>query len=492
MNQLVNSIVKNVNQSIVTTENGAKTNASSLSNLVDMFYHLPARRGKNASALFSAAYAEDSRFATVLAFYTRNPRGGQGERQLFKDYLGFLYKTDRERFYQIFKLVPQYGRFDDLFGFLDDERVVAFFKSKIMEDITLAHDGQPYSLLAKWLPSENASSVTTIKLARKFMGIFRQTPRQYRQMLTQLRAGLRVTETLMSANQWDQIEYAKVASKAHTTYRKAFGKHSAERYAEYLNRVKKGEETIKASVLYPYDLVNQIETSRYDATIQAQWDALPNYANTDKAIMAVVDLSGSMRSTIPNTKISCWIAAVSMGLYLAQKNKGQFHNVLMSFDNTATFITLNDAHNLQQNFRTVQTHHTGMGTNVQSVFDELLKMAVGNRIPQSDMPEKIFIFSDMQFNAVNGYGRRSETNFEAIQKQYARAGYEMPQLVFWNLQSRVDETPVTKDESGAMLVGGLSPSVMKNALNGKITTPMDLMMDVINDPLYAPLLEAMI
>lgn len=486
MNSFANAIQNKANQSIVTTENGAVTNATSFSNLVDMFYHMPASRGKDASPLFKAAFSENPDYATVLAFYTRNPRGGQGERQLFKDYLGFLYKADRERFYKVFQLVPTYGRFDDLYEFLDDERVASYFRLKIAEDLALAKSGQPFSLLAKWLPSENASSAKTIKTARKFMAIFRMSPRQYRQMLTSLRSVLAVTETLMSANKWDKIEFAKVASKAHTTYRKAFGKHAQALYEAYLNRVKKGEETIKASVLYPYDLVKQISDRKGDDTIEAQWKALPDYVQSKKAIMAVVDLSGSMSSHVPGMNMSCWVAAVSMGLYLAQRNTGPFHNILMSFDSKATFITLNDHHSLAQNFSTVQRHHTAMGTNVQSVFEELLKLAVNERIPQWEMPEKVFIFSDMQFNWAG-----QQTNFEAIKKQYVKAGYEMPTLVFWNLNSRVDETPVTKDETGTMLVGGFSPSVMKNALNGKITTPMDLMMDVINDPIYKPVLEAL-
>lgn len=476
MNSLLNGMRQATNNT--KTENGALSHASTLSDVLDLFYHAAARRGQDNTQLFATAYGEDRLMTVLTAFYIRDVRGGQGERESFKQFLRYVKVTDLRVFERIVALVPVYGRWDDVLEFVDNSIVVAMVREQIRNDV---RSDNP-SLLAKWMPSENASSKETKKLALKWAIALQLTVRNYRQMLSELRKKIGIVERDMSAGNFNKINFAHVPSRAAMLYRKAFVKQQPERYAAYMSAVEKGEATINSGTLYPYELVEKYLTDYVavlDRTVEAQWKALPNYADTDDNALVVADVSGSMKGTPMNI-------AISLALYISERNRGAFKDYFLTFSSTpalqrVTGVTLFDR------VRQLKEADWGMSTNLQATFDLILSTALANRVPQSDMPTKLFIVSDMQFNSATG----NFTNFEAVQSKYARAGYEMPTIIFWNVSSRNNETPVTKDANGVYLVSGASPSIYQSAIKAKAVTPTELMIEVLTSERYAPVMEAL-
>lgn len=260
--------------------------------------------------------------------------------------------------------------------------------------------------------------------------------------------------------------------------------------------LQRAKRRINAGALFPYELIGKYvdgheygnRTVDVDSTIEAQWKALPNYAETEENALAVVDVSGSMFQSVAGVENAPIKIAVSLGIYIAERNKGDFANMFITFTDNPALVQLR-GNTLRDKVDEVFAAGVGYSTNVQSVFDMLLKTAVKNKTKQADMPTKIYMISDMEFNSSNVGG--SHTNFEVIQRKYKAAGYEMPLLVFWNVASRRSNSPVTKDESGTYLVAGASPSIFKATINAKAVTPLDMMLETLNVDRYAAIEEAL-
>lgn len=479
MNTLLTGLRKQGN--VTYTENGALSNKSTLSDVLDFFYHAAARRGQDNTTLFANAYSEDKLIALKAAFYTRDVRGGQGERNTFNQVLRYLHKNDRDTFRKIIDLVPVYGRWSDVLEFVDDTYVQHIVLQQLKFDSVAEHP----SLLAKWMPSQNASSAATISLANKWIKALNMTPRSYRKLLTSLRSRLVLVETLMSAGKFSEINYAHVPSRASMLLRKAFSKRDAERYVAYLESVKKGDAKINAGTLYPYEIVEKYLTHGYavDETLELQWKALPNYVeDNDQNAIVVADVSGSMSGTP-------MAIAISLAIYIAERNNGAFKDYFITFSERPALHKVK-GNTLKEKVDNLSSAQWDMNTNLQAVFDLLLSTAIKAKSPQSDMPKKLFIVSDMQFDQATG--RNSIRNFDVIKRKFEDTGYTMPVIVFWNVNSRVDETPVALDEKGVYLVSGASPSIFKAAINAKAVNPMEMMLEVLNSDRYAVIGEALI
>jgi hypothetical protein len=213
----------------------------------------------------------------------------------------------------------------------------------------------------------------------------------------------------------------------------------------------------------------------------AQWDALPNYVG-DANIMPLVDVSGSMGCPAGNnTSVTCLDVSVSLGLYLADKNKGAFNGTFLTFSDRPELLTLKG--NIVQKAQQMIKSSWGMSTNLHAAFDKILSTAVKNNVPQGDMPKMLLILSDMQFNQCV---RHDDSAMEMIERKYRDAGYELPAVVFWNLNSS-DNVPVKSDKSGAALVSGFSPSIMTSLLKADPSefTPYGVMLKTIMSDRYA-------
>jgi hypothetical protein len=448
MNAFVNAVA---NQE-ARTQNGMKARKSSANALVDLFYNIGASRGKNIVPSFIKAYVENRDLALRIALWARDARSGAGERQLFRDILTHLENTDPQSAVRLMNRVPELGRFDDLFVFKSQDMKAKAYT--LLGDNLRAKNG----LAAKWTPRKGP-------VAREIREFYGMTPKQYRKTLVGM---TKVVESQMCANDWDNINFSHVPSQASRIYKKAFNRHSV-KFAEYVQKLVSGDKTVKvnAGAIYPHDVLKGVISAyggvSYDKTelnhIVAQWDALPNYVG-DANIMPVVDVSGSM--TCPagkNTNVRCIDVSVSLGLYLADKNKGAFHGTFLTFSEKPELMTLKG--NIVQKADQMVKSTWGMSTNLHAAFDKILSTAVKNKVPNSDMPKMLLILSDMQFNQCV---RHDDSAMEMIERKYRDAGYEMPSVVFWNLNSS-DNVPVKSDKSGAALVSGFSPSIMTSLLS---------------------------
>lgn len=465
------------------TENGALTNKSTFNAIVDFFFHGAALRSrpKEAVKLFQKAFDEDPTQALRILFYIRDIRGGQGERNIFRTVLHSIAasnSTNAEKIQAWLKknifLIPEYGRWDDLFILRNtslEAHMIDFIKKQLMEDLDNCNQGKPVSLLAKWLPSENTSSIKTRTVAKYMRINLGYTPRAYRKVLSTLRNAIDVVERKLSAKQVDLIQYAHVPSNASLKYKKAFMKHDEERYKAYLDSVNKGETKINAATLYPYDLVHKA-MFEYDNTVEALWKNLPDYVE-DLCGLVVADTSGSMYGRPMEVSIS-------LAMYIAERNKNEaWKDYFISFSRVPKFHKV-QGKTLIERMKSVDLGHVE-NTDLQAVFNMILTRAIQHSVPQEDMPKILLIVSDMEFDSCCVHN--SLTNFEMIRNKYKSAGYEMPTVVFWNVNSRNTQSPITIDERGAVLIGGCSPVVLKYAL-GQVTTPMQMVLNVTESDRY--------
>ena len=327
------------------------------------------------------------------------------------------------------------------------------------------------SLLGKWLKSENTSSKESRELARKTRKYLGLSSKDYRKMLTVLRAKIKIVESQMSRKQWDKINYEAVPSKASMIYKKAFKKHDEKRYEKYLESVEKGEKKINTKTLFPYEIVRQARKEN-DKTLDLLWKNLPDYTKENEKALVVADVSGSMYGLPMDI-------SVSLAMYFAERNKGIFQNKFITFSEKPELQEI-EGTTLNQKIRNLEDAHWDMNTNVQAVFDLILDTAIENKIKKEDMPGTIYIISDMEFDEATD--ENDKTNFEIIKQKYEEAKYNMPVLVFWSVDSRQNNVPVTQNEKGVILVSGSSASVFKMAMEK--TTPHEFMLSVLNSERY--------
>jgi hypothetical protein len=460
MNTYLKNLQKGTNKKL--TENGADTLLSTMNPLVDFFAMGGATRDNPALGLdlFKKAFSFDNQKAIRILFYLRDIRGGQGERELFRNCLAYLGKSEKETAKKIVEYIPEYGRYDDMFSLPVD-----MFTPFIMEQISKDWKSDTPSLLAKWLPSENTSSKKTVSLAREIRSKLGATSKEYRKTLSTLREKIKLVEHNLTNKDYDSINYEIIPSQASLKYKKAFYRNDEVNYKAYIESVKKGEKKINASTLYPYQIYENVG----DDTAEALWGALPDYTQGNNAIV-VADVSGSMSGRPMSV-------SVSLALYFAERNKGQFKDHFITFSEKP-HIQKVTGKTLQQKMNSIETADWDSNTDLEAVFDLLVDTAVKNNSSPDEMPSTIYIISDMEFDSCIGGG----TNFEAIDKKYKKAGYKRPHVVFWNVDARQKNCPVEENQEGVTLVSGSSASTFKLVMEGK--TPTDLMEDVINSDRY--------
>jgi hypothetical protein len=264
-------------------------------------------------------------------------------------------------------------------------------------------------------------------------------------------------------------------------YRSAFLRNDEKRYREFLGKVVKGEAKINAGTLYPSDIVHRVKTER-SATLEALWKALPDYVQKGQNALVMADVSGSMQGSYDPKSTSQPIdVSIALAIYFAERNKGAFANHYLTFSAVPKIQEIQGI-SLAERVDFVMHTNVGYDTNLQAAFDLVLSTAIKNRLPQSDMPDTIYVISDMEFNDGHVGGL---TNHEILKLKYTQAGYKMPQLVYWNVSSRQDNVPVRHDERGVCLVSGYSPVLFRQVMEGK--TPVELMRQVLDAKRYEPI-----
>ena len=468
--------MKNVMDNYVTTENGAGAFKTTGNALVDFNFKISSLRNKSDEeiiSLFEPVWEENPELALKYLFYLRDVREGLGERRTFRVILNSLLSKNVV-VPKIVTMISEYGRWDDIIYIYENttntfahDYVVSVIKNQLVVDLYNGSFKQSVSLLAKWLPSVNASK-NTRKIALRLCNELGFPEKEYRKGLSLLRKHLDVTEFKMSANDWDEIKYEAVPSKANLLYKDAFEKHDAERRNEYLNKLSKGETKINASTVYPYEIVHNYRyNGKIDTVYEEMWKALPNViSNPNNKTIVVADGSGSMQSSISkSTSAEAWDVATSLAIYFAEKCEGEFKNRYITFSSRPQLVDFGDATSLIEKILIAKSHSECSNTNIAAVFELILTTAIRNKVPQSELPNNILIISDMEFDA--GSECYGQSLFESIQKKYSDYGYKMPKLIFWNVCSRSGAIPVIQNELGVNLVSGFSVNTFDMILSGE-------------------------
>jgi hypothetical protein len=462
------------------TENGADALKSTTNNLLDLFATIGALRTRNnedIERLFSLALADDKLLATKISFYARNIRGGLGERRTPRIIWKWMATLYPEIIKKNLHLIPEFGRWDDLYEFVGtsvEKEMWEIIKQQFLKDQSSLTQGENVSLLAKWLKSINTSSKESSKLGKKTAETLGLTEKQYRKALSSLRSKIDVVEKKMTENNWTDINYPHVPSKAMNNYRHAFQKHDENRFTEYLDKVSKGEEKINSGTLYPYDIVEKILYQReYNQVLEEQWKALPNYVEGENNILVMADVSGSMDGRPLAT-------SVGLAVYFAERNHGAFHNVFMTFSGNPDFVTLK-GNTLHEKVNNARNAHWDMNTDIEKAFQLILNASVSNNLKQEDLPKSLIVVSDMEFDQCTRTGRK--TYYQHMKELYAEHGYELPKVIFWNVDAR-QNTFHAQVEDGVQFASGQATSVFQSIIKNSELGAYEMMIETLNDPMY--------
>lgn len=472
-----NAVLNDLNEAPARTANGMKARKTSASAVLDFFGKAGSSRGTALVKEFTAALTDNQDLAIRALLWTRDIRSGAGERKQFRDLLVALESANPDLAGKLMHKVPLLGRWDDLFAYTDPLN-----RRKALEmyaDAIRNGDG----LAAKWAPREKSSKSAIAFELRHTLNL---SPSEYRKMLSAL---TNVVESQMCAKEWNEINFSHVPSLASARYQKAFGRNAGEAYSAYLRELQKPEAErnpkvkINASAVYPYDVVKSVVVKGNAAVANEQWKALPNYVGNAR-IMPMVDVSGSMGSLRYSTgTVQPIDVAVSLGLYLSEKNTSDFKDMFLTFSGSPKLEVLKGT--LSQRIAQLEKAHWDMNTDLHKAFEEILRVAVKGKVAQEDMPEIVLVLSDMQFDSCTRFNDSAQ---EMIKRKYAEAGYAVPKIVFWNLSPYGrDNTPVRFDDKGVCHVSGFSPAIMKSVLSVEDLedfTPFNIMVRTLMNERY--------
>lgn len=496
------NFVQMMHEKDALTANGALTNSTSHNANLDLFFLAGACRNedvKNIELALLKSYNQDRLKTLKIIFWAGDIRQGAGERRFFKIALEWLVKNHINDIQNNLSLIPEFSRWDVIFELANTEQILFSF---ILSVLTNPEDSRR-GLLCKWLPRKvyatdkrktktvsNNTTIVSVKkskrllyggLARKLWEALKISPKEYRKLLVE---GSKTVEQLMCAKKWSEINYPAVPSVAMNKYNKAWYRNDSERFEKYIENVKQGKSKINASAIFPHDILKSSIKLDFDWTTNsdfcidqiseaqiAQWNSLPNWLPDEpNSILPICDVSGSM-SGLP-IQIS-----LALGLYISERSQGPFKDVIMSFSERPRLYQLSG--NIKERLTQMLGMQWGMNTDLKAVFDTILTKAISVKLAPEYMPKTILIISDMEFDSCCEY-----TNYEYIKNKYEQSGYEIPNIVFWNVNGRVGNIPCTINNKGVALVSGASPSIIKSVLT-KNLDPVDIMNSIIETERYS-------
>lgn len=490
--------LKNTMENTSFTENGMKGYASSGHLLVDMDYKISSYRNKSEEDIlrdFKRLISEEPiKNVIKWMFYVRDIREGNGERRLFKIMLMYLGTYHSNLVKPLIPIIPEYGRWDDLFCLIETElrkEVVKLIRETLIKDLKNLNQNQPISLLAKWMPSINTSSEKTRKLANVFAHELNLTQKEYRKVLSVLRKRLDVVEKKMSNNEWSLINYESVPAAANLIYSKAFYNHDKSRREKFLESLKKGEKKINSQNLFPYQIYQKMNGSIVNSekmSLEAMWKSkVDNDTKNINSTLVVCDTSGSMSWNYLNkTSVRALDISASLAIYFSEKNTGIFKDKYITFSRKPQFVDLSRFNSLKEKINYLESRQINENTDIYSVFKLILNTAINNNLKQEELPERILIISDMEFDELetyNRYNRGRPKDFESISKDFQYYGYNIPKLVFWNVMSRTNTIPIIENENGVFLISGFSDNRMDMIMSEQKDS-YEALLETINSKRY--------
>lgn len=463
--------------------------------LLDFFATVGALRNADSGrieTLFEEAYKEDPLRAIKIIFYTRDAREGLGERDSFRTLLNYAAKKYPESISGNIHLIGHYGRFDDLYALIGtplEDEMWKYMKTLFISDLYCMKNEEPCSLLAKWIKTPDASSDATRKLGILTAKKLGYSVYDFKRILRKLRAYIKVVEAKMSTNRWTEIDYEAVPSKAMLLYKNAFKRHDKDGFDKYMAAVSKGEAKINASTLYPYDIVRSMFGGCYEGrdVLEAQWKALPNYVEPGTNAIVMADVSGSMCccDCLP------MFSSIALALYFAERNVGAYEGLFMTFSSNPTVVKVK-GNTLEQKLRFIKKAEWGQSTNFEAAFKKILDIAVKGHVPPEEMVKSLIVISDMEFDAANGarynyHDRSFEPHwsfYDLMKAEFEAHGYEIPNIIFWNVNSHQEVFHADSEHKGVQLVSGHSASTFKQLMDSVGMTPVELMLKVIDSDRY--------
>ncbi|QPX62974.1 von Willebrand factor A-like domain protein [Campylobacter phage F336] len=447
------------------TENGALTLSSSLNVALDLFFIIGTTNENNIDNVFEKvkeSFNIDKELTSRILLWTRDAREGAGRREIFKRFLDFIAENDKEIYKRVIRKVPELGRFDDLIT----EKQLDLVGNELIN--ILDFDNQ---LCAKWMPREKSSKS---KLAKKLMKLLKLNAKDYRKLLS---SNTCVVENKMCSKEWDLIEYEKTPSKAMAKYSDAFERNDRERFENYQESLVKGESKVNTSATYPYEIIRLL--SKNDVLANEMWKNQKNWMEgSKKTLFPIIDVSGSMDTEIQGSTTALNVA-ISLGMYLSERNNEDFKDYFITFSNNPEMIKI-EGNDLRERYKSIRRSNWGMNTDFDKTFDLILNRAKADSLSQEDLPDALVVLSDMEFDEAQ---RDGETNFEYIRDSFKNSGYKMPELIFWNINGKSGNVPVKKDENGTCLISGFSPSIVKGLLTNDLN-PEKIMFETINKERY--------
>lgn len=500
MSNLLDEIRKQ--QNITTTVNGAKCLKTSTNSLLDFFANGGSMRNatdEQIISLFIKAFKEDSSLALKTLFWIRDVRGGCGERRIFKVIIEYLGKYHSEKLIPLIQHIPTYGRWDDILPLIQcknkavSKEVFITIDKQLEKDLNNIKNNESVSLIGKWLPSSSSKKKENRIYASILRNEYGLTKKSYNTLLKILRANIGIIETKLTENRYNDIDYATQCSKALYKYRMAFIRNDNDRYVEYIEGVNSGEKKMNTGTLLPHEIVMPL-LSRYRhisdseaETIKATWANQVDYVqgNTEDTLV-MADMSGSMTC---NDGLPMAVS-MSLAMYFAERNHGAFKDSFISYSSNPTLIDLDG--DLLENVAKIR-NEDNLSTDVEKAFNLLLSTAIINKLPQKELPKRILIISDMQFNDMMYHSNRGfrdvdnydKTLFESMKVKWESAGYEMPLLVFWNVNASDSKVPMKATEFGVHMVSGFSPAIIQAIFKGEFLNPLGLMLSVIDTERYS-------
>ena len=476
-----------LNAAFTRTENGAVALNTTGDARLDFFGTVGSLRTadkERITRLFSEAWKADPLFATRIAFYARDVRGGLGERQTFRTILQYMAQYHPEGLRPNLDLIGVYGRYDDMYCLIGtplEDEMWAAMKKQFEEDRMNMEAGNAISLLAKWIKTADASSENTRKIGVLTARKLGYSVYEFKRLVRAMRRQIGVVETLMSAGRWDEIRYAAVPSRAMMIYRNAFMRHDEDRFGEFVQRAARGEETVHAATLFPYDIIEKVMEMRWtgcrireDEVLEAQWRQLPDYVEAGTNALVIADTSGSMMGRPLAT-------SVGLAVYFAERNTGAYHNMFMSFSGTSRIQVLK-GDTLAQKLRSIDMNDWANNTNLEAAFKHVLEIAVRNRVPAEEMPKSLIVISDME---IDFCGNKNWTFYEKMAKKFRKFGYQIPNIIFWNVASRHDVFHADKGRAGVQLASGQSAAVFRQVMQCVGLNPVEAMEKIIGSERYA-------
>ena len=481
-----------MNTVFTRTENGAVALNTTGDARLDLFGTIGSLRSaekERITRLFAEAWKADPLFATKIAFYARDVRGGLGERQTFRTILQYMAAYHPEAVRPNLDLIGVYGRYDDLYCLigtpLEDEMWDAM-KKQFEEDRQNLAEGNAISLLAKWIKTADASSAATRQLGILTAQKLGYSVYEFKRLVRAMRKQIGIVEALMSAGRWDEIRYSAVPSRAMMIYRKAFMKHDPDRYGRFVHKAVSGEEKIHSATLYPYDIVEKVMHMNWsgyriteDAALEAQWRQMPDYVEKGTNALVIADTSGSMCGRPMAT-------SVGLAVYFAERNTGPYHNMFMSFSGTSR-IQMLKGETLAQKIGSIDMSDWQTNTNLQAALDHVLEIALINHVSAEEMPKSLIVISDME---IDYCGDKNWTFYEKMAERFRVFGYRIPNIIFWNVDSRNDVFHADKSRVGVQLASGQSAAVFRQVMQCVGADPVEAMEKIINSERYAAIAVA--